>query len=215
MASTLTVSVAVMHAGASVTVSLPAASVEYIEMELLAEVDNSGRYQYKADIILVVDSVSKHTSKPLADSVALADSSNRSVSKALTSSFSLQDSAQAVLVFIRAFADTPALYDAFASQLLKPVADSVSAADVSQRAYTKSLADAVGLNDGTSVGDGSTYSFTKSVNNATSVSDQHVKVTSKGLSDTFGFSDSGVVSMQSYCDITYFAEDYVGVASSF
>lgn len=215
MASTITVSVAVMHAGASVTADLPVAHLDYIELGVSTQVDSSGRFQYKSNIVLVVDAVSKLTTKPFADSFALADARFLSASKALASSIELQEAVQTLLIYVRNVADALTAPDAFELQILKAVSDFAPTTDANYKTFAKSLADAVGLNDGTSVGDGSTYSFTKSIGNVASVEDAYRQTTIKPIAETIGLSESGVVSVQGYCDITYFAEDYVGTSSSF
>ena len=46
-------------------------------------------------------------------------------------------------------------------------------------------------------------------------SESAVKLTTKARSDSAAFTDSGDLRSQSYCDFTYFAEDYVGASRTF
>lgn len=169
-----------------------------------------------ADSVSAQDSPSILASKVLASAFSLTDSQSLSASKALASSFGLVETFYSVLVFIRSAADSISVADASYFALTKaPFASSVSASDVSAMATSKLLADGVAMDDGTSIGDGSTYFFEKNLHNLASVSDALILLAQKSASDSVGTTDSGLALMQGYCDITYFAEDYVGISSSF
>jgi len=59
------------------------------------------------------------------------------------------------------------------------------------------------------------YLLIKVLNEALAVSDTQTVVFATNKSDNAVLSSSGVLSMQDYCDITYFLEDYVGQTRTF
>ena len=287
MPSNLTASVAVVRVS-TVTYSVPAAAIEYIELLASAYLDSSGRYRFFDDIVLMVDAKSIVFSKPLsdlqpvfdlpqkeprkavadqaalsdakafafskavsdqavmldpmarqvakilADSFATSDSPAKTASKALASAFGLTDAqtvqaqkliadsvsfveaVSAVRTFVRAFSDSIAPLEVVAKTLVKPpFVEQISVADARDVLPLKNLSDAVAIDDGAAIGDGSTYFFEKYLNNVAFTGDSDAFFLSKAASEQFGLSDSGQIVSQGYCDITYFAGDYVGISSSF
>jgi hypothetical protein len=283
-------SIAVVRPGvSSVTYSVPAAALEYIELIASGYMDTTGFFQFKSDIALVLDqtAIDFHkrlvdsqsaedkavlaSEKPLFDSFGSADSAPtfdvtkalstsqlvldkatlsvasiladafassddpyKTAGKALASEFGLTDAqtveAQklildsvsfvenviAVRAFLRVFAETVTPLDVVAKTVTKPpFTEQISVADVRDVLPVKNIFDAVAMDDGTSIGDGSTYFFQKYLNNVVLLSDADSIQTVKPVADQFALAESGLVSMQGYCDITYFAEDYVGTSSSF
>ena len=57
--------------------------------------------------------------------------------------------------------------------------------------------------------------FNKFMQQNFAVSEATAKSISRSLSDLTSLSDAGLVQSQSYCDISYFGEDYVGVTRTF
>jgi hypothetical protein len=290
MPRSLNVSVAVVRPGvSSVTYSVPAAALEYIELVASGYMDTTGFYRFKSDIALVLDQaaidfhkrlfdsqstedkavlapekrlfdsigpadfapafdVAKALSTSqlvldkaalsvaniLADAFASSDDPYKTAGKALASEFELTDAqtveAQklildsvsfvenviAVRAFLRVFADTVTPAELVAKTVTKPpFTEQISVADARDVLPIKSIFDAVAMDDGTSIGDGSTYFFQKYLNNVALLSDAESFDFSKPVTDQVGFSEAGLVSAQGYCDITYFAENYVGTSSSF
>jgi hypothetical protein len=169
-----------------------------------------------ADNLAPADLPSKRPEKSLADLFGLTDSSTRSAAKGLSDTFSLTETVYAVRLFIRAFGDTPLAQDKYSSLFTKaPISDLFGVTDFSSVLPIKYFADFVGMDDGTSVGDGSTYFFQKAANNVVFVSDADTYSLSKPAFDQFAVSEAGLVVMQGYSDITYFSDDYVGVSSTF
>jgi hypothetical protein len=125
--------------------------------------------------------------------------------------------------------DTVNLLDAVAQQLSKPRADSTLISDDSVLAAFKSLTEGLQLSDALQL----IATFIRNVDDSASAVDQLVRSLSKNLSDSAGVSDlsfkqpslgksdsvsvgsSGTLLMQGYCDITYFAEDFVGSSRAF
>lgn len=289
MPRSLTASVAVVRPGvSSVTYSVPAAAIEYIELIASGYMDTTGLYRFVEDIVLIVDTKSilfsksladsqsfldrpykqpgkaladqfsfsesesfdftkalfdqavmldattRQVAKILADAFATSDAPAKTASKALASAFGLTDAqtvqAQKVIsdsltfveaviafrTFVRDFEEAITPVEFFAKVFIKPpFIEQISVADARGVLPLKNLSDAVAIDDGAAIGDGSTYFFEKNLNNVTFATDAEAFLLSKAASDQFGFSESGLVVMQGYCDLTYFAEDYVGTSSSF
>jgi hypothetical protein len=283
-------SIAVVRPGvSSVTYSVPAAALEYIELIASGYMDTTGFFQFKSDIALVLDQKSITFSKQLADvqaladavfkasakqvadsfspadaaprltplkavsdSVAMSDATTRAVARVLAEAFAtsdqpfktagmalasqfgltdaqtvqaqklIQDSVSfvealiAVRTFVREFNEAVTPSDLPAKTVTKsPFIELISVDDAGDVLPIKNIFDAVAMDDGTSIGDGSTYFFQKYLNNVALLSDADSIQTVKPVADQFALADSGLVSMQGYCDITYFAEYYVGTSSSF
>lgn len=200
----------------SITRVIPVVDLGYIFLVLSAELDSSGRYRYIADAFTVVDNVQLTFTKPVADAFALTDGiASISTTKGLADTFTFTEVFSAVLVFIRNFTDSVSFSDQTSFGVGKALADPVTFSEALSRSISKSLSDGFALDDTVAVGDGIAYSFTKSLNNVFFLSDTVSRIMTKNLADPVTLSDSGSALMQSYCDITYFAEDYVGVGFTF
>lgn len=172
--------------------------------------------KFVADVTNMQDATNTKLTKAAADAFFLTDSSVHELNKGLSDSVTMVDSLYRVLVFIRNLVDTVSVPDVYASLFTKaPFTEGVTATDVFDRLAHKYFYDGFAMNDGADVGDGSTYSFSKGVSNVVFVPDQRIMSVEKPMTDSVGFTESGLVVAQSYCDITYFAEDYVGASVTF
>jgi hypothetical protein len=63
--------------------------------------------------------------------------------------------------------------------------------------------------------DASFVEFMKGLAEAPTATDSAVIEAGKALIDSTSASDAGTLISQGYCDITYFAEDYVGTSRTF
>lgn len=154
--------------------------------------------------------------KLTASSFGLTDFSTHAAQKGLSDSLALTDFVSTLLLFIRSASDQVAATDRPFLLFLPPTfPESVLASDVVLRTWNKSLSDGVAMDDGTSVGDGSTYFFEKNANNIVFTSDTEARAVTKTSTEQIATPDSGLVFATSYCDITYFAEDYVGISTTF
>lgn len=201
--------------GVTETHVVPVADIEYILLEASAYMDTSGRFRYITDVIAVLDAARITTSKGFADAVALQDSSTRQAQKAVADSISLSETFTATLIFVRDFVETALATDLPSKTFIKPFAEQIGTTDAKVISLTKLIADGVNMDDSASVGDGIQYFYSKFLNNTTFVSDAVTIQNGKGFTDSFGTADAGILQMQDYCDITYFAEDYVGIARTF
>lgn len=211
----LRASVATVVPVAGVTSAYPVANVAYILLVVGAYLDTTGRFKYTTDIFNIADSTSLSTAKVAdADTFALSDDTTLSSSKSLDDTATLGDSVLTVLIFIREFTDTASLADANTLLVSPAYSDTVAASETSALSIDKALTDSFALND-LSDAAGPTFSFADFTNNTVSASDSSVVDNAKGLSDLLSLADSGTVSVQDYCDLTYFAEGYVGQSRNF
>ena len=188
----------------------PVADVAYILLAVSAYLDTTGRFKYTTDVFSVADATALNTSKTAdADSFSLADSQVFSTDKAVTDTATIGDSVATVLIFIRQFDDTTSLADAKTLLISPAYSDTFTTSETTAFSISKALSDSFALND-LSDANGPDWSFSDYTNNTVSTSDSTTVTNTKGLSDSLSSSDSGTLISQGYCDITYFAEDYVG-----
>ena len=245
-------------------------AVSYVAAAALAALDNSGLLRKVREQVAVADSSVLEAAKPISDAVSTSsDLAEFAIAKRLTDAVSLGDVVIVVKTALRSFSDSVSAGSTATLLLSRPVADSSAAVDVLTRVISKAVSDAVGINDGTDIGDGSTWQFAKTVNNVAtpsdalamafstafvdaataadlytpsldkpladtlvagdaaavtverpaadtvSVSDLLTQIFTKVLSETATVSSSGSLISQGYCDLTYFAEDYVGESRTF
>jgi hypothetical protein len=184
-----------------------------------------------SDSFGVTESVSKSVSKLLADSFFTSDQSIKtffknvsdqgvvsdtvklSTAKVLSETFGTMDSKYWSLS--KLFSDQFATSDQAVKIASKVLGDSALFADALIRSFGKSLIDGVGMNDYAGAHDGVLYSVAKSFSNVAFATDATAIGFSATRTDAVSTSDSGSGVSQSYCDPTYFAEDYVGSSFKF
>ena len=199
---------------AAVTYTIPAAEIAYINLFLDVVIDNTGLYKYIAESVVLADGRVMSFSKKPFDVVSFSDSQTRSASLVKSDSVSLSDVLDSLLIFVRLFNETISLSDAARRSTSKATSDSVATSDTKRFTLTKYLADSFSLNDLSDV-NGTTISFADFTNNVISASDARFLTNSKLRQDSVALSDSGYLFSQGYCDLTYFAEDYVGAYRTF
>lgn len=161
------------------------------------------------------DLASLEAIKSLADSIAApTDAVANTIYKVLSDSVTLTDVAEAVRLYIRTFDETLTSPDVYAD-LFTPKAkeDSAVTADSSIRGVAKNLSD--GLNAIDDMDGNLNYAFVKVVGELLIGSDAQIIDFVTQKADNIAAGSSGVLSMQDYCDITYFLEDYVGLSRTF
>lgn len=159
------------------------------------------------------DATAKQITKASSDNFALSDAAAKQFTKRLTDAYSLTDAARRS--FTKIVLDTVAAPDAMARAFSKALTDTLLLQDTEIYSLAKLLSDGVAMNDGFDAGDGAVYAFSKGVSNVTMVSDATSRHSNKVTADTVTTADAGVLTKQDYCDITYFAEDYVGESRVF
>lgn len=152
--------------------------------------------------------------KNLADIVNIpADSVVYAIDKSLQETTTFSDFITTTLIFIRTFSDTLISSDDpdVLPQLNK--AETLVSLDVETLSVNKNLSETLNLLDNM---DGDIeYVFIKLVSELLVLSDTQAVDFASNKSDNTVLSSSGLLSMQNYCDITYFLEDYVGTSRTF
>lgn len=201
---------------ADITHVVPVAAVSYIDLRVVGTTDATGRFRITFDEFVVIDRPSFVLSRPRADSVALSDSHLANVAKALGDVASIEDSLAALLLFLREFSDDTSVADSDSfvfslatQQELVPIFD-VTAYDM-----TKLVQDGFAMNDGSEAVDGSQYSIHKGISNVAFAEDTNSLIFAASRVESVDVSDEGALLAQGYCDLSYFAEDYVGAARVF
>ena len=184
------------------------------------------------DSVDVPDAHALSFSKALVDNFALTEVVSRVFTKSLSSGVAMNDSFDlgdgAVFAFTKGvmnvvfaadaqtktvtkgITDTQALTDALAYDFAKALADSVAATEAISLASGKILTDTAGAVDA------AVFVFGKLADpDSVSLADAVFLSHNKAFSDMIGAADTGSLVAQNYCDITYFAEDYVGEFRSF
>jgi hypothetical protein len=105
--------------------------------------------------------------------------------------------------------------DSNTKAFVKARADAFTFTELLSRSLTRTIQDGFAMNDSADLADGITYQTVKYVNNLAFVTDAKVLSSSLGKTDTVSLVSAGILTSQSYCDLSYFAEDYVGNSRTF
>jgi hypothetical protein len=159
------------------------------------------------DIAALSDSKVVTFTKGVDDPAALTDAATASVAKVLADATAAADSAAKELQ--RAVADDAAMTDATVKSANKNVEDVGATTDAAYNNMVKVLADS------TSISETKLFSLSRPLSDSGAATDSVGKTVAPGKTDSASLTDAGAVRMQSYCDITYFAEDYVGITFTF
>jgi hypothetical protein len=149
------------------------------------------------------------------DTATSADSiTGFTFTKYLADTFAMVDDATAVRLFERSFADSFNVPDVPYKDITpEGQIDLATTSDSSSLGTDKALSDAFGMIDNM---DGDIeYLLFKVTSESISSSDAQIIDFNPQKADNIATDSSGVLSMQDYCDITYFLEDYVGLSRTF
>lgn len=187
------------------------------------------------DPVSVGDLSVRTVSKRLADNAAVADAAKRVVTKLVTDTLT-GFSEQVTRAFTKKLTDSASLADVDRYSLSKRVVDGAIPADTIANkqvqklladaltitenvtrtlVYQRLLQDAFALNDSTGIGDGLAVQSIKNVANVATVGDLQIKSMNLRRTESAVLTDTGNLVSQGYCDLTYFADDYVGATRSF
>lgn len=171
------------------------------------------------EVGVLTDVAAKNFSKSLIHNIFFTvskDKAELSVGKVLSDDFVMSDSIFVQRVYIRAFDEYLTIADGLAFSFSGVEAiENVGINDSQLFVYAKVFSDGVAMNDALGAGDGIAYTFATSISNIASVSEALAKSSQAIKSETLVASDSGIIVQQDYVDLTYFAEDYVGVSYTF
>ena len=166
-----------------------------------------------SDLITLTDSARRTSTKALADSFTQADALNRSFTKARTDSFTLSDTSTRVAT--KRLVDSFNQSDSNTKAFVKARADAFAFTEFISRSLTRTIQDGFAMNDSADLVDGITYQTVKYINNLAFVTDAKVLSPSLSKTDTVSLVSAGSLTSQSYCDLSYFAQDYVGNSRTF
>lgn len=208
------------------------AFVKYrVDLLTVPDVVTRGTSKALADTATPTDAKSFSLSRPAADSFSFTDTTRLTPTKGLTDSFSNTDAVSRGVT--KARTDSLSTTDTSTRIATKGLQDSVSESDVNTRAVGKVLADAFAftelltrsvtrtiqdgfaMNDTADLADGITYQTVKYITNLAFVTDAKVLSPNLGKNETVSLSSAGSLTSQSYCDMSYFAADYVGQSRTF
>lgn len=169
------------------------------------------------EVGILTDVAAKSFSKAIQHNIwYVPDYATLSVEKVLSDDFGMSDSIVLQRVYIRDFDEYLTIEDSLSFSFGgNEFNDNNNAIDSYLLSYSKILSDGVAMNDAFGAGDGIAYTFVTSVSNIASVSEALAKSSQTIKSETLVASDSGIIVQQDYVDLTYFAEDYVGVSYTF
>jgi hypothetical protein len=185
-----------------------------------------------ADSIAVPDARTMAFAKALADSFTFSESVTRVFSKTLSSGVAMNDSFDAgdgaVYSFTKGVSNVVFAQDAVAKGPHKGLSDSQGLTDTQAFVFAKALASAAVIADALATDvdkalvdafaptDALAFLIAKLVDpDSVSIADATALSSQKAISDMIEPVDAGSLVSQNYCDITYFAEDYVGESRTF
>lgn len=142
------------------------------------------------------------------DSSSIVDITQFDITKFITDSVIASDSLR-VGIPPQANSDTTGLTDNSVFGIGKSLLDTFPIAESIAITYTKQPTDIP------RIADTPTLAFSKVLADGGISSDVLVKLTSKKVSDSASIGDFGVITIQNYCDPSYFAQDYVGDSRAF
>jgi hypothetical protein len=178
------------HVDAVVAVSkqILANELDYILLDVVAQLDVSGFYKLTADIYLVQDAVVIATGKALADTYAVSDNTTAATGKSILDTSSAVDNIAAATE--KSLADTYATADNIAAATEKSLADTPATVDSIAAATEKHLADSAIALDSSSVVDGIEFGIEIRDNETLAVSDLHASAIGKPFADLSGALDN-------------------------
>jgi len=139
----------------------------------------------------------------------MADDETVSALKGLSDSIEMQDALVILLLILRNFADDVAVADADARVYSLPKTEQVAVADNDFIDWAKSLTHSV------TPADVSVFLAEKPFSESLSAAEAKALSFTAARVESVTVPDVGLLSVQDYCDFSYFAEDYVGFSQSF
>ncbi len=186
---------------------------EFADAQGLSDASAFSIAKQVTDLVTLPDALQSSVDKNLADAQLVIDLARRSVSKTLVDAIASADAQSITLIANRA--DLFALADTAIHEVTKGLSDQFTSAEQLVFSVSKLLSDGFAMNDGADVADGIVFIATKSVANVAFAEDSAALLVTQARADSVSFSDSGLIVQQDYCDLTYFAEDYVGSVTTF
>ncbi len=186
-----------------------------------------------AETLSISEVVAIELARSLADMAVALDATTREYSKLVPDGVAMNDGADTtdglLVVITKSFTNMAFVADARTTDFAKAITDAASPTDALAQLFGKALADQFSQSDLLSVETSllRTDNFTiadlvtialivgRTLTDSATIGDNAVLSLLKALSDSASVDDSGSLISQGYCDITYFAEDYVGESRTF
>tara|TARA_E500000081_G_scaffold147156_1_gene171051 strand:+ start:1699 stop:2880 length:1182 start_codon:yes stop_codon:yes gene_type:complete len=174
-----------------------------------------------SDTPRVTDNAVRQTTRPLTDNAVVSDAHAVTQSKTISNATSVSDNL--LLARSKGLTDTGHAAENNIFSVGKGLSNSAEATDLftSQRTFSRSFTDTAYATDdidgAASVLDDQEVQFVKARSDIASVSDSIIvlKTIPLFLTETPSFADAGSLISQGYCDLSYFASDYVGATRTF
>lgn len=206
------VDVSYVEADAQVSYVEASFQANWVDVSVVAEVTFPD--VLAVDIVNPSDTIYKSTIKQFADSFGVSgETLTQAVQKVFAEAVTPEDVVSILLIYQRTFTDAFAALDAVAYGFDKPLADYFAGIDALRFATTKQFADTVGMVD--NMDTDIQYMIIKTISELVYTADARIIEAVLAKADSVVTSSSGLLVMQDYCDITYFAEDYVGQSRTF
>lgn len=206
------VDVSYVEAEAQVSYVEASFQANWVDVSVVAEVTFPD--VLAVDIVNPSDTIYKSTIKQFADSFGVSgETLTQAVQKVFAEAVTPEDVVSILLIYQRTFTDAFAALDAVAYGFDKPLADYFAGIDALRFATTKQFADTVGMVD--NMDTDIQYMIIKTISELVYTADARIIEAVLAKADSVVTSSSGLLVMQDYCDITYFAEDYVGQSRTF
>lgn len=161
------------------------------------------------DAAATSDTATLAFSSSQADAIALVEATAISLAKTFADTFSVSD--ETAFALDRTVQDVVAAADDVALLVGKAFDDAQAVLDALTLDSAKALTDGVGLNESFAF----EYSLASTIDNVVFAQDVAALSVSRAYSDAVSFTDGGYILSQDYCDLSYFAQDYVGSAQIF
>lgn len=178
--------VAIQFPVASVSLVYPSVGIEYPFPVTDWLLDIRGLHARYWEQFSITDTQSLSVDKTLVDGISLDDFRYYDFASTKTEIVSFADSFDRICDFFRDFEEVIGISD------------------------TQHLSIDKSINDGFQLSDQRVIDLAKPLSDGIGFSDSFNKTTTKAVHETVGFSDSFYLNGNSYSDVSYFAEDYVG-----
>lgn len=189
----------------------PVFKASYVEIGVTASVSMPDFLG--VEVLTPTDAISLTPVKNTFDGLSTSDSFLKGTEKGLFETVTPLESIYTQLVFIRNFAELLDPLDATALNSILSKIDQITVAEQKELSFLKNVSDSTSIVD---MMDGNiTYTLIKVLSEFSSLNDLQIIDFAAQKADNIETISSGVLSMQDYCDITYFLEDYVGLSRTF
>jgi len=167
----------------NVSVSVTHANVSVVAPASKVYLDITGRYRFRKDNALVIDSTQYSLSKSIEEIAQLNEVTKLTLNKSVIDLVTSGDVFSKVVSFAKKFTEFENLTDAQQLQVAKAITDGLTLADTPLLLLYKAISDGVAINDSADLADGITFQAVKSVMNLVFTGDIATVGFSKQIAD--------------------------------